>query len=811
MPTAPRSWPIGIAAGGGVTLVELQTDSGIRLHRIDANGTNLDVVGIPGGGSGVAFIGSRFLAMSTKPFWLDQSGSTTPVAIVQGSLPVAGADGFALWDGSVNRFDSFGTYLGSTAIGLFTLRIDGRAFSGGNYWYAARACADTACSSQELRLRGVRETDGAEIEQDIPLGETAFYEPAALACTNAECLYAWTATAPTPDPDGSVWCKAGPVTAVRAVFLDPKDGTPISPMLTLAPDQRVGAADSDGSTFVVLARDDSTVVAVRIANGAVSGVTPVSSSPWATGTESMIAFDGFTHLATWRGPHDSIAVRIAKDGTPIREVEIGGRTAEDSQTAPVVATDGSTYLVAWESLRGRRSEIVATRVTPSGVFLDSPPLVLPRRTAEPFMDQVEPQVAFDGSTYWITWIERGLLKDAVVALRMAANGSLLDARPLLVAGPFDGIGAHQIGTLGGLHEYWEGGDGCKSFSGGFLARTDLSSDGGAAPERGIPGTPYQITAFSENGSAEAFSDNGALYVLESGGASAEALGSPCSSSASGIAPVGAGFVLSCSTGLATLTKTAGSWTFGTPVFSDSLPSSSIVIADGRRLFVVGGDGRAARGRVTIASESAEEFGPPATFDSSPFFPWTSGASRIQGEALFAFSSVAGPTPRIGLRLFGLAPDGGLESTVDASPGDARPGDTGDDCCRDGAVSTGTHDAAIADSAVPEDASADGDAGKKPTDSGVRDAVVASRDSSVSRLDSSMPREAGGLPSRPDAGHRHDASAAPDSSGLPGDQSHLPVDPGGCGCRTVQSKTSSATAAWGLVAALLLRSRRRARV
>jgi hypothetical protein len=69
------------------------------------------------------------------------------------------------------------------------------------------------------------------------------------------------------------------------------------------------------------------------------------------------------------------------------------------QMEPVIGFDGVNYLIVWDDGRGMYNQLYGARVTPSGVVLDTGGI---RLLGESDLQQ-HPVIAFDGTHYLVAW------------------------------------------------------------------------------------------------------------------------------------------------------------------------------------------------------------------------------------------------------------------------------------------------------------------------------------------------------------------------------------------------------------------------
>jgi hypothetical protein len=139
-----------------------------------------------------------------------------------------------------------------------------------------------------------------------------------------------------------------------------------------------------------------------------------------------VASDGEDFLAVWSDlRRDSVTfvyslfgARFAADGTLLDTRPIW---LEDSEGKPTVACGANTYLAVWSDV----DEVLAKRITPDGIVLDSVPLRMP----EPGWPRRSANVAFGDSCFLVAWASESGLRGC----RITPDGTLLDTTPLQLA------------------------------------------------------------------------------------------------------------------------------------------------------------------------------------------------------------------------------------------------------------------------------------------------------------------------------------------------------------------------------------------
>ena len=116
------------------------------------------------------------------------------------------------------------------------------------------------------------------------------------------------------------------------------------------------------------------------------------------------AFDGTNFLVVWQdyrtGDYDIYAARVSPAATVLDPAGIPISARPEYQTNPVLAFDGTNYLVVWEDRRsGTSHDIYGTRVSPAGGILDGGGVAISAATG----DQAFPALAFDGTNHIAVW------------------------------------------------------------------------------------------------------------------------------------------------------------------------------------------------------------------------------------------------------------------------------------------------------------------------------------------------------------------------------------------------------------------------
>jgi hypothetical protein len=157
-----------------------------------------------------------------------------------------------------------------------------------------------------------------------------------------------------------------------------------------------------------------------------SGI-PISTTADAQ-EDPSVAFDGTNYLVVWEdmrsGYWDLYGARVNQSGSVIDTIGIPIATGPYRQVDPSVAFDGLNYLVAWGDRRNSVDDIYGTRVSLAGIVLDT--LGIPISSAVEW--QVYPSVAFDGTNYFVTWLDcRSAVSYDIYGARVSPSGVVIDS------------------------------------------------------------------------------------------------------------------------------------------------------------------------------------------------------------------------------------------------------------------------------------------------------------------------------------------------------------------------------------------------
>jgi hypothetical protein len=160
-------------------------------------------------------------------------------------------------------------------------------------------------------------------------------------------------------------------------------------------DERGGSPSTDDIYGTLVEPDNGNVVTP-------SGNVIADDAYWQD--NPSVAFDGTNYLVVWDDygsgtfDEDIYGVRVNQSCNPIEASSIAISTATNGQYRPVVAFDGTNYMVVWFDKRSSNaSDIYGTRINQSGSVLDASGITLIAFTGT----QEYPFIVFDGTNYLV--------------------------------------------------------------------------------------------------------------------------------------------------------------------------------------------------------------------------------------------------------------------------------------------------------------------------------------------------------------------------------------------------------------------------
>jgi hypothetical protein len=195
-----------------------------------------------------------------------------------------------------------------------------------------------------------------------------------------------------------------------------------------------------------------TLISVLVLGACVGREFPVSDpvyvpNPHEQHNSSAAAFDGSNFLVVWADMRDDpgnqryssiYGARVAPDGTVLDGPSIPIARGPGNHVAPDVTFDGANFLVVWQVLGDGPERIAGARVSPAGAVLDPNGIAIANGLGRASAPAVS---AGDGSSF-VTWSACHTSCDpspttpvlfTVEGVRVASNGTVLDATPLSIA------------------------------------------------------------------------------------------------------------------------------------------------------------------------------------------------------------------------------------------------------------------------------------------------------------------------------------------------------------------------------------------
>jgi len=137
---------------------------------------------------------------------------------------------------------------------------------------------------------------------------------------------------------------------------------------------------------------------------------------------------------------DIYAARLDANGNLLDQSPIIISNAGLNQSKPEVAWNGQNWLVVWETMRSDWyffQDILAVRVSPQGVVLDSVPIPIRLENQNPSGDHgSNPSVTSDGTNWVVTWedlsYQGSLAYPNIVAARISPSGTIIDNPPIVL-------------------------------------------------------------------------------------------------------------------------------------------------------------------------------------------------------------------------------------------------------------------------------------------------------------------------------------------------------------------------------------------
>ena len=189
---------------------------------------------------------------------------------------------------------------------------------------------------------------------------------------------------------------------------------------------------SDGDKYLITAAVSSDINGLILnQSGIVMNTFPISS-PVNANYLPRIAYSGSDYLVVWAWNNqnytaglDIYGTLVDTSGNVLQPDGIKICINEGHQFYPSVASDGSNYLVVWEdNYLDPPTNIWGARLDSSGTLIDT--VAIPISLAQG--DQEYPVVAFNGSDYVVVWQDnRNGVDYDIYGARVSTNGNVIDS------------------------------------------------------------------------------------------------------------------------------------------------------------------------------------------------------------------------------------------------------------------------------------------------------------------------------------------------------------------------------------------------
>jgi hypothetical protein len=316
---------------------------------------------------------------------LDPSGIAVSTAANSQKSPAVAFDGInylTVWEDNRNsdsvdiygaRINQFGTVLdpgGKAISNAANCQISPSiAFDGTNYCIAWEDYRNASYNSPDIYCARINQAGTVLDPSGIAVSTAAYGQLSpSIAFSDTNYLVAWEdfRSGGTSDIYGARVSQAGAVLDPSGIFICTAANNQISPALAF-----------DGTNYLVAWADyrnglNYHIYGSRINQmGGVLDPSGIAISTW-SGQIPVVAFDGTNYLVVWEGFYAVYGARVNQAGTVLDPSGIMISSTANYQFSPAVAFDGTNYLVAWDDCRdGISYDIYGAHVSPAGVVLDT--------------------------------------------------------------------------------------------------------------------------------------------------------------------------------------------------------------------------------------------------------------------------------------------------------------------------------------------------------------------------------------------------------------------------------------------------------
>lgn len=225
-------------------------------------------------------------------------------------------------------------------------------------------------------------------------------------------------------------------------------------------------ASWNGENYLVVwsgARDrlyDWNIHAARLSpEGVLLDASPIQVAPGIVDENSpSVAWDGTNHLVVWLEAGNGVrGARVSPEGVVLDQTPLIISNGSVRDSGPEVEWNGASYFVVWSEYNGASgSDIYSARVEPSGVVLDPGGSVITNEDG----DQVYPVLAWNGSNFLVVWQDdRGgtteVIRGALVNSSNEASVPFPVSSPVVMEGKRPDVASDGINFLVAWEQHWE--------------------------------------------------------------------------------------------------------------------------------------------------------------------------------------------------------------------------------------------------------------------------------------------------------------------------------------------------------------------
>jgi hypothetical protein len=225
------------------------------------------------------------------------------------------------------------------------------------------------------------------------------------------------------------------ISDIYGVRLTPEGTVVDSAGIRISPpggDQAFAALAHGLSNFLVVWEDgrfrERDVCGARVGyDGVVLDTTSVliSGSPWEQ-CAPVVGSDGTDFLVAWQdwrnSSYDIYCARVSQTGTVLDTAGVAVCTSSGDQVTPAMAYNGTDYLVLWQAQSVGIRDLYGARINRQGVVLDPDGFIVSAAAG----DEEQPAAASDGDIFLVVWSDRRNGDRDIHGARVTGTGIVLD-------------------------------------------------------------------------------------------------------------------------------------------------------------------------------------------------------------------------------------------------------------------------------------------------------------------------------------------------------------------------------------------------